>query len=254
MSQICKNCGAVIADGERMCLNCGKVLPKTVKAVVREGNQFSAINQGMYQNTQMTDVKRQFSPTMAASNQTYSKERNRAAKHTFEKNKKLQTSNNSIKMNYANTDFDAQANALRPTEVETGSGNESKSKLHPIANRIGWIIALLIFLYFAFGGIMILIARNDTYSYESSKKDPIVASTYAEAMHNYFDSGWWHYRITKGVYYTGKTESGDKYEIYFTTHDGERYVDKLYINGEKVESNNLMNSHIREMFTAPSKP
>ena len=254
MSQICKNCGAVIADGERMCINCGKVLPKQRKLITKNENQFSAINQGMYENKQMTDVKRQFSPTMAASNQTYSKERTRVARRTFEKNKKLQKSNNSIKMNFANTDFDAQANSMRPSEVETGSGNAKKSKLHPLLNKIGWTIAIIVFLYFAFGGVMIIIARNSTYDFGVEGKKPMVADTYGEAIYNYFDSGWWHFRFGEGVTYKGKTKEGEEFELFFSRRNGKLIVDEIRIDGEEVEVNDLMQAYIMPMFLAESKP
>ena len=254
MSQICPNCGAVLADGERMCMNCGKVLPKKVKAVVKEENQFSAINQGMYQNTQLTDVKRQFQPTMAASNQTYSKERNRSVKSTTERNKKTKRiSHAAFNINLDDKTFDAQAKALRPTEVETGSGNKSKSKLHPVANKIGWTITLLVFLYFLIGGIVILIVRNSSYDFEDDPESPIVAYSYAEAMYNYFDSGWWHFRFTKGVTFTGEKD-GDKYELHFTKINGKRVVDEIYINGKKVDNPNPMKHYVRDMFAAEQKP
>ena len=208
----------------------------------------------MYQNTQLTDVKRQFQPTMAASNQTYSKERNRSVKSTTERNKKTKRiSHAAFNINLDDKTFDAQAKALRPTEVETGSGNKSKSKLHPVANKIGWTIALLVFLYFLIGGIMILIVRNSSYDFEDDPENPIVAYSYAEAMNNYFDSGWWHFRFTKGVTFTGEKD-GDKYELHFTKINGKRVVDEIYINGKKVDNPNPMKHYVRDMFAAEQKP
>ncbi len=253
MSQVCKNCGALLADGERLCTNCGKVAPRQRKAVVKNENQFSAINQGMYENKQITDVKRQFSPTMASSSQTYSKERQRYAKEATQKS--VQNKKTMRMRNLANNNFDAQAKGMRATEIETSSGNENKSSLHPIVNKIAWIIAAIIALYFIIGGIILLIYRNDTYDFKFDGKNPLVANTYAEAMHNYFDSGWWHFRFTKGVYFKGETADGDTYEIYFTKDKhGVRYVDKVIKNDEEIESDDLMNAIIMPMFMAEEKP
>ncbi len=251
MSQFCKNCGAPLADGERLCTNCGKVAPKQRKSVTKSENQFSAINQGMYENKQLTDVKRQFSPTMAASNQTLSKERQRV---TNSATQKAAQNRKAMKMrNLANNNFDAQAQGLRPTEVETTSGNEKKSALHPIVNRIMWIILGLVVLYFVIGGIVLLIYRNSTYDFDIKDADPLVANSYGEAMHNYFESGWWHFRFTSGVTFTGKTADGDKYEIHFSKVNGKRIVDELYINGEEIEADDLMKARIMPMFMAPEK-
>jgi hypothetical protein len=251
MSQFCKNCGAPMADGERLCTNCGKVAPKHIHTVAKNENQFSAINQGMYENKQLTDVKRQFSPTMAASNQTLSKERQRV---TTSATQKAAQNRKAMKMrNLANNNFDAQAKGLRPTEVETTSGNEKKSILHPMVNKIMWIIAGLVALYFIIGGIILIIYKNDTYDFETKKDEHIVAHTYGEAMHNYFESGWWHFRFTTGVTYVGKTADGDKYELHFTKKDGKRVVDEVKINGEKYEAENLMIAQLLPMFKAPEK-
>ena len=252
MSQICKNCGALLADGERLCTNCGKVAPKERRQVARSENQFSAINQGMYENKQLTDVKRQFSPMMSATNGTLTKERERSAKETAHKAEKARRMAKA--RNLANNNFEAQAAGLRPTEIETTSGNENKSSLHPIVNKIAWIIAGIIFLYFAIGGIVILIYKNSTYDFELASSKQLVAEDYGEAMHNYFESGWWHFRFTKGVYYVGTTKDGDKYEIYFSKHGGKRVVDELYINGEEQIADDIMKSRIMPMFMADKKP
>ncbi|MBQ2580582.1 MAG: zinc ribbon domain-containing protein [Ruminococcus sp.] len=252
MSQICKNCGALLADGERLCTNCGKVAPKERRQVARSENQFSAINQGMYENKQLTDVKRQFSPMMSATNGTLTKERERSAKETAHKAEKARRMAKA--RNLANNNFEAQAAGLRPTEIETTSGNENKSSLHPIVNKIAWIIAGIIFLYFAIGGIVILIYKNSTYDFELASSKQLVAEDYGEAMHNYFESGWWHFRFTKGVYYVGTTKDGDKYEIYFSKHGGKRVVDELYINGEEQIADDIMKSRIMPMFMADEKP
>ena len=58
MSQVCKNCGALLADGERLCTNCGKVAPKERRVVSKSENQFSAINQGMYENKHLMKAGR----------------------------------------------------------------------------------------------------------------------------------------------------------------------------------------------------
>ena len=252
MSQICKNCGALLADGERLCTNCGKVAPKERRQVARSENQFSAINQGMYENKQLTDVKRQFSPMMSATNGTLTKERERSAKETAHKAEKARRMAKA--RNLANNNFEAQAAGLRPTEIETTSGNENKSSLHPIVNKIAWIIAGIIFLYFAIGGIVILIYKNSTYDFELASSKQLVAEDYGEAMHNYFESGWWHFRFTKGVYYVGTTKDGDKYEIFFSKHGGKRVVDELYINGEEQIADDIMKSRIMPMFMADEKP
>lgn len=252
MSQVCKNCGALLADGERLCTNCGKVAPKQRKTVTRSENQFSAINQGMYENKQITDVKRQFSPTMAASKQTLTKERQKSAR---EATQKATQNRKAMKMrNLANNNFDAQAQNIRASEVETTSGNEKKSSLHPLVNKVAWIVAAVIALYFIIGGIILLIYRNDTYDFDIEGTKPLVANTYAEAMHNYFDSGWWHFRFTSGVTFVGKTDKGDKYELHFTKRDGQHIVDELKINGEKVEADDLMKAYIMPMFMADEKP
>ena len=252
MSQVCKNCGAILADGERLCTNCGKVAPKERRSFAKSENQFSAINQGMYENKQLTDVKRQFSPMMSATNGTLSKERERSAKETAHKAEKARRMAKA--RNLANNNFEAQAAGLRPTDVETTSGNEKKSALHPIVNRIAWIIAALVFLYFTIGGIIILIYRNSTYDFELASSKQLVAEDYGDAMHNYFESGWWHFRFTKGVYYTGTTKNGDKYEVYFSKHNGKRVVDELYINGEEQKADDLMKAQIMPMFMADEKP
>ena len=240
-----------MAEGERLCTNCGKVAPKHVKTVVKNENQFSAINQGMYENKQLTDVKRQFSPTMAASNQTLSRERQRV---TSSATQKAAQNRKAMKMrNLANNNFDAQAKGLRPSEVETTSGNEKKSTLHPLVNKLAWIAVGLIVLYFIIGGIVILIYRNDTYDFDIKDAHPLVAETYGEAMNNYFESGWWHFRFTSGVTYVGKTADGDKYELHFTKLDGKHVVDELKINGEEIEADDLMKARIMPMFMAPEK-
>ncbi|MBQ2580302.1 MAG: hypothetical protein II574_01590, partial [Ruminococcus sp.] len=61
-------------------------------------------------------------------------------------------------------------------------------------------------------------------------------------------------RFTKGVYYVGTTKDGDKYEIYFSKHGGKRVVDELYINGERIEADDIMKSRIMPMFMADEKP
>lgn len=259
MSDTCKYCGAALEDGSRICPNCGKVVPRVQRAAVhKDGNQFSAINTGMYQNKQLTDTKRQFQPNMEASNQTYSKVRKHVAEQTYNRNRKVQHSNNSIKMNFVNTNFDAQAKAFRGTELETTSGNEKRSSLHPILNKIGWIIAALVFLYFAIGGVLIIITRNSTYDFDLEGSDPLVADTYGQAVYNYFESGWWHFRFTKGVYYTGETKDGKKYEIYFSKDkEGERIVSKLVIDGTEIKAKttkDLMTAHIMGLFMAEKRP
>lgn len=252
MSQVCKNCGAMLADGERLCTNCGKVAPKERKAAAKSENQFSAINQTIYENKQLSDVKRQFSPTMTASNQMLSKERRRYAEKAAQK---ADYNANAAKRRHASTkSFDEKIKEIRPTEIETTSGNEKKSSLHPIINKIAWIVIALIAIYFTIGGIVIMVYRNATYDFGIQGSDPLVADTYAQAMHNYFDSGWWHFRLTSGVTYVGKTADGDKYELHFTKKDGERFVDKVLINGEEVESDSLMKSIIMPMFMADEKP
>lgn len=252
MSQICKNCGAVLADGERLCTNCGKVAPKQRGTVKKSGSQFSAINQGMYENKQLTDVKRQFSPMMSATNGTLTKERERGAKEAV---KKAERARRMAKLrNLGNNNFDAQANAMRATEVETTSGNEKKSSLHPKLNKLAWIVAGVVFLYFLIGGIFIIIYRNSTYDFDIEGNNPMVAEDYGDAMYNYFKSGWWHFRFTKGVTYVGKTEDGDKYELHFTRRNGKRIVDQMWINGEEVEADDLMKSYIMPMFMAEKKP
>ena len=252
MSQFCKNCGAPLADGERLCTNCGKVAPRQHKSVVKHENQFSAINQGMYENKQLTDVKRQFSPTMAAGNGTLTKERQRSAgeiTHKAEKARKM------AKMrNLGNNNFDAQAKTMRATELETTSGNEKKSSLHPKLNKIAWIVFALVILYFTIGGIFILIQKNATYDFGIEGENPMVADNYDEAMYNYFESGWWHFRFTKGVYFVGKTANGDKYELHFSKFAGKKVVDKLVINGEEIEADDLMKSWIMPMFMAEKRP
>ena len=252
MSQVCKNCGAILADGERLCTNCGKVAPKERRVVSKSENQFSAINQGMYENKQLTDVKRQFSPMMSATNGTLSKERERSAKETAHKAEKARRMAKT--RNLANNNFEAQAAGLRPTDIETTSGNEKKSSLHPIVNKLAWIILALVFLYFTIGGIVILIYKNSTYDFELATSKQLVAEDYGEAMHNYFESGWWHFRFTKGVYFVGTTKDGDKYEIYFSKFKGQRVVDELYINGEEQKADDLMKSRIMPMFMAEERP
>lgn len=253
MNQVCKNCGAEMAEGERFCTSCGKVAPKQRKATVKNESQFSAINQGMYENKQITDVKRQFSPTMTSSSQVLTKERQRSA--TEAAHKVELSAKAAEKRRWANNDFDAQAQRIRPSEVETTSGNEKKSSLHPILNKIAWTIFGLVVLYFVIGGIILMIYRNDTYkNFRLESEEKIVASTYAEAMHNYFESGWWHCRITSGVTYVGKTSSGDKYELHFTRRNGKRIVDEVKKNGEKIDSDDIMNGIIKEMFLADERP
>ena len=158
------------------------------------------------------------------------------------------------KRNLANNNFEAQASGLRPTEIETTSGNEKKSSLHPIINRIAWIIAAIVFLYFAIGGVVIIIYRNSTYDFELASKKQLVAEDYGDAMHNYFESGWWHFRISKGVYFTGTTKDGKKYEIYFSNHHGKRIVDEVIIDGEEEEAEDLMKAQIMPMFMADERP
>ena len=195
MSQFCKNCGAPLADGERLCTNCGKVAPRQHKTVVKSESQFSAINQGMYENKQLTDVKRQFSPMMSATNGTLTKERERSAKETQHK---AENARKMAKMrNLGNNNFDAQAKGIRATEIETTSGNERKSSLHPKLNKLAWIVLALVVLYFAVGGIFILMYRNATYDFGIEGENPLVADTYGEAMSNYFESGWWHCRFCR---------------------------------------------------------
>lgn len=252
MSQFCKNCGAPLADGERLCTNCRKVAPRQHKTVVKSESQFSAINQGMYENKQLTDVKRQFSPMMSATNGTLTKERERSAKETQHK---AENARKMAKMrNLGNNNFDAQAKGIRATEIETTSGNERKSSLHPKLNKLAWIVLALVVLYFAVGGIFILMYRNATYDFGIEGESPLVADTYGEAMSNYFESGWWHFRFTKGVYFVGKTKDGDKYELHFSKFAGKRVVDKLVINGEEKDADDIMKAWIMPMFMAEEKP
>jgi hypothetical protein len=206
----------------------------------------------MYENKQLTDVKRQFSPMMSATNGTLTKERERSAKETQHK---AENARKMAKMrNLGNNNFDAQAKGIRATEIETTSGNERKSSLHPKLNKLAWIVLAVVILYFAVGGIFILIYRNATYDFGIEGKNPMVADTYGEAMSNYFESGWWHFRFTKGVYFVGKTKNGDKYEMHFSRFAGKRVVDKLVINGEEIQADDLMKSWIMPMFMAPKKP
>ena len=109
-------------------------------------------------------------------------------------------------------------------------------------------------LYFTIGGIFILIQKNATYDFGIEGENPLVADTYGEAMSNYFESGWWHFRFTKGVYFVGKTKDGDKYELHFSKFAGKKVVDKLVINGEEIEADDLMKSWIMPMFMAEEKP
>ncbi len=253
MSNTCKYCGAVLEEGSVICANCGKVVPRTHRAAVHSNaNQFSAINTSMYKNEQITDSKRQFQPTMESSSQTYNKVRKHVADQVYNKNRKGQHSNNSIKMNFANTNFDAQAKNFRATELETTSGNEKRSSLHPFLNKLGWIIAALVFIYFTFGGIMILITKNDTYDFDIPGSNPLVADTYGEAIYNYFDSGWWHYRFTKGVYFTGE-RAGKEYEVYFGVENKKRVVTKLVEDGKEVDASDLMGTRIMGMFMADKR-
>ena len=256
MSETCKFCGALIEEGAQICTNCGKVIPKK-RGVIRKKreSQFSAINSSVYKNNPVqTDDRHRFEPTMASSNQVYSKERKRVSRNTFERNRRAQKTENLMQRDFANNNFDAQASGLRPLEVETSSGNAGKSKLHPILNKIGWCIVLVVFLYFAYGGIRILITKNATYSFNLEGTKPLVAEDYGDAMYNYFESGWWHYRFTKGVYYTGETKNGDKFELYFDKRDGKTVVIKLVHNGETYQGEKLMSTWIMGMFMADIRP
>ena len=89
---------------------------------------------------------------------------------------------------------------------------------------------LVVFLYFAYGGIRILITKNATYNFNLEGTKPLVAEDYGDAMYNYFESGWWHYRFTKGV------------------------VIKLVHNGETYQGEKLMSTWIMGMFMADKRP
>ena len=99
---------------------------------------------------------------------------------------------------------------------------------------------------------MILITKNDTYDFDIPGSNPLVADTYGEAMYNYFDSGWWHYRFTKGVYFTGK-RAGKEYEVYFGVENKKRVVTKLVEDGKEVDASDLMGTRIMGMFMADKR-
>lgn len=231
MSKNCFNCGAEIADGSKICSNCGMVVKNSPKQTVntgavkiKSGSQTSAHRMASLSTQDAANVfndqplhKRR--PTKGTYNSTFTPEQR--AKLEKIDNRKL------------------------------GSGRQDNSRLMPLLRKSVFIIFIIVLLAVGFMFVRIFMVKQSTYKFETKMK--LSCNNYGEAMNNFFgDSGKWHFDFRKNeVSYTG-THKNKSYVLIFKKDDGQTVVDKLTINDEEVDKENIMEIYVLGMFMTDS--